>query len=106
MATTKKETTETTAVQKDPKLMTEEEAKKYWNEKVTIRLPLNPGNPDDQTVFVSVNNYTAQIMRGKDVEVPRNVAEVLRQSEEAELEAFLKRQKMSAAYEEESKKYR
>lgn len=80
--------------------------KDFWKEKVTIRLPLNPGNPDDQTVFVSVNDYTAQILRGRDVQVPRNVAAVLMQSENAAMEAFMNRQKMSAQYEQDAQRYR
>ena len=47
--------------------------------KETIRLPIT-GNGDDD-VFVSVNGYKYLIQRGKEVEVPRFVAEVLRNSE-------------------------
>lgn len=45
-------------------------------EKETIRLPIT-GNGDDD-VFVSVNGYKYLIQRGKEVEVPRFVAEVLK----------------------------
>ena len=48
-------------------------------EKEPIRLPIT-GNGDDD-VFVSVNGYKYLIQRGKEVEVPRFVAEVLRNSE-------------------------
>ncbi len=48
-------------------------------EKETIRLPIT-GNGDDD-VFVSVNGYKYLIQRGKEVEVPRFVAEVLKNSE-------------------------
>ena len=48
-------------------------------EKVTIRLPIT-GNGED-AVFVSVNGYKYLIQRGKEVEVPRFVAEVLNNSE-------------------------
>ena len=48
-------------------------------EKETIRLPIT-GNDDDD-VFVSVNGYKYLIQRGKEVEVPRFVAEVLKNSE-------------------------
>ena len=48
-------------------------------EKETIRLPIT-GNGDDD-VFVSVNGYKYLIQRGKEVEVPCFVAEVLRNSE-------------------------
>ena len=53
---------------------------------VTIRLPLTNTLKDD--VFVSVNNCTWQIQRGKTVEVPACVAEVLRHSEEMAEEAI------------------
>jgi len=78
----------------------------FWNQKVTIRLPLNPGNPDDQTQYVSVGDYRAQIQRGLDVIVPRNVAKVIEQSEEAELEAYKRRAAMSREYEHDAAKYR
>lgn len=77
----------------------------FWEEKVPIKLPLNPGNPDDQTVFVSVNDYRAQILRGKEIMVPRYVAAVLQQSEDAEMEAFMKRTQMNEEYEREASKY-
>ena len=76
----------------------------YWAEKVKITLPFDPNSPDDQSEFVSVNDKRYQIMRGEEVEVPRFVAEVLKQSQEAEKEAFLRRMKMSREYEEEAKK--
>ena len=75
----------------------------YWAEKVKITVPFDP-NSDDQSLFVSVNDKRYQIMRGEEVEVPRFVAEVLKQSQEAEKEAFLRRMKMSREYEEEAKK--
>jgi hypothetical protein len=78
----------------------------FWNQKVTIRLPLNPGNPDDQTQYVSVGDYRAQIQRGQDVMVPRNVARVIEQSEEAELEAYKRRTAMNREYEQDAAKYR
>jgi len=86
-----KETAENTEVVKDDA---------YWEEKVPVRLPLNPGNPEDQTQFVSVNDYTAQILRGVEVMVPRKVAVVLRQSEDAEMEAFINRAGLQKQYEE------
>ena len=48
-------------------------------EKETIRLRITGYGDDD--VFVSVNGYKYLIQRGKEVEVPRFVAEVLRNSE-------------------------
>lgn len=77
----------------------------YWNERVPVVLPLNPGNPEDQTLFVSVNDYSAQIKRGEEVMVPRYVAEVIKQSQEADMAAFRKRMQMSAEYEEEARRH-
>ena len=47
---------------------------------VTLRLPKTKELQDD--VFVSINNRTWLIARGQKVEVPTEVAEVLRHSEE------------------------
>lgn len=55
-------------------------------EKETIRLPIT-GNGDDD-VFVSVNGYKYLIQRGKEVEVPKFVAEVLRNSENQKAATF------------------
>ncbi len=53
----------------------------WLNEKVTIRLfKDNQKYKDD--VFVAVNGKGWQIQRGVDVQVPRYVAQVLKQSEE------------------------
>ena len=53
---------------------------------VKIRLPLTRDMKDD--VFVSVNARTWQIQRGKEIEVPECVAEVLR-NQEIQLEQAL-----------------
>ena len=53
---------------------------------VRIRLPLTRDKQTD--VFVRVNHRTWLIKRGVDVEVPECVAEVLRNSEDAELAAM------------------
>lgn len=47
--------------------------------KVKIRIPRTRKNQED--VFVSVNMDTYLIQRGKEVEVPESVAEVLRNQE-------------------------
>jgi len=47
---------------------------------VTVRIPRL--SPKQEDVFVSVNQYTAIVKRGVDVEVPDFVAEVLRHQEE------------------------
>lgn len=74
MATAKTTTTE--KVEKPDKT-----SAAYWNEKVTIHLFKDSGKYKD-AVTVGVNGKFWQIERGVDVEVPRNVAEVLRQSQE------------------------
>ena len=61
-------TTETTKTEKVAKEKT-----------VKIRLPITRDMKDD--VFVSVNARTWQIQRGKEIDVPECVAEVLRNQE-------------------------
>ena len=56
-------------------------------ELVTIKLPMTKDLKDD--VFVRVNQRTWQIQRGVKVEVPRCVAEVLENAEEAERASML-----------------
>lgn len=63
--------------------LTMEKAKK---DTVTITLQLGHDTEDDE-VFVSVNGYRYQIQRGVEVEVPRFVAEVLKNSDKQKLEA-------------------
>lgn len=59
-----------------------EEAKKT----VKIRIPRIKN--DDSDVFVSVNEKTYLIKRGEEVEVPESVAEVIRNAEAMEEEAY------------------
>lgn len=47
--------------------------------KVKIKLPLTRSERED--VFVGINGKTWLIKRGEEVEVPRNVAQVLRRKE-------------------------
>ena len=56
------------------------ENKAVKEETVRIRLPLTKKEKDD--VFVGVNGRRFQIQRGKDVEVPAYVYEVLKHQEE------------------------
>ena len=86
------------------KKTTTEQTADYWAERVPVTIPLNQGNPEDQTMFVSVNDYSAQIQRGKEVMVPRYVAKVINQSQEAEYEAFMKRMEMQRQFEEDIKR--
>ena len=53
---------------------------------VTIKLPRNRKDEDD--MFVSVNERTWLIKRGVEVEVPECVAEVIRNSELMQEEAY------------------
>lgn len=58
--------------------------------RVPYTLPLTRENAEnDRFVFVSVNDYTATIERGKEVMIPENVAQMLEQREREEMEAFL-----------------
>lgn len=51
----------------------------YLNELVTVRVPRLAGSTR-QDLFVGVNGRTWLIQRGRDVQVPRFVAEVIEQS--------------------------
>ncbi len=55
-------------------------------EKVIVRLPRNGVNDDAE--FVGVNGSTYLIPKGKPVEIPKAVAEVLRHKEEMEEVAY------------------
>ena len=52
--------------------------------KVTVRLPRNPGQNARQEEFFSVNGKNYLIKRGETVEIPEEVAEVIRNAEKAE----------------------
>ena len=53
-------------------------------QKVTVRLPRNPGQNARQEEFFSVNGRNYLIKRGESVEISEEVAEVIRNSEQAE----------------------
>lgn len=53
-------------------------------QKVTVRLPRNPGQNARQEEFFSVNGKNYLIKRGETVEIPEEVAEVIRNAEMAE----------------------
>lgn len=55
------------------------EADKIWEEKMTIQLPRAP-KTEQNFQFVAVNGRTFQVPRGKAVEVPKPVYEVLMNS--------------------------
>lgn len=54
------------------------------NRRVTVRLPKNKGSNARQEEFFSVNGKNYIIERGKTVEIPEEVAEVIRNAEKAE----------------------
>jgi hypothetical protein len=52
--------------------------------RVTVRLPRLPGQNANQEEFFSVNGKNYIIKRGETVEIPEEVAEVIRNAEKAE----------------------
>lgn len=62
------------------------EKKEVKQDLVKIRLPRKTKNDED--VFVSVNEKTWLIKRGVEVEVPKCVAELIRNSEEMQEEIY------------------
>ena len=78
-------------------------ADKYFNEKVTIRLFKDNGEYSDD-VYVGWNSRSFQIKRGVDVEVPRGVAEIIRESEEQAQAATMTMQAYAEDFETETKK--
>ena len=54
------------------------------SKKVTVRLPRLPGQNAIQEEFFSVNGKNYIIKRGETVEIPEEVAEVIRNAEKAE----------------------
>lgn len=49
-------------------------------EKVRVRVPMNPLNEDDVVVPVCINGHHYWLERGKTVEVPRTVADILEEA--------------------------
>ena len=54
------------------------------SKRVTVRLPRLPGQNANQEEFFSVNGKNYIIKRGETVEIPEEVAEVIRNAEKAE----------------------
>ena len=77
MADIKKETPKFTDSQLDN--MAKETGKEVnaTQDKVKIRIPIDPLNKHDLVVPVLINGYMWKIEKGKSVEVPENVAEIL-----------------------------
>lgn len=84
--------------------MTEEESRKYWAEPVKIKLFKDSGKYKDD-LFVAVNGKSYQIKRGVEVEVPRNVAEVIAQAQENEENNSVLFEEMSSEFQEKSKRF-
>lgn len=60
----------------------------FMNEKVRIRLPIVPGVPKQEALFVGCNNRTMVIPRGVETEIPRCMKEIIEHAEEAQMEAM------------------
>ena len=60
------------------------ETNKKTNKRVTVRLPKAKGQNAVQEEFFSVNGKNYIIKRGETVDVPKAVAEVIRNAEKAE----------------------
>ena len=56
--------------------------------KITVTLPLNRGQNANQDEFFSVNGKNYIIRRGEEVEIPEEVAEVIRNAELADAYAM------------------
>ena len=76
MADIKKETPKFTDGQLDT--MAKDAGKEVNKQaKVRIRIPIDPLNKQDKVVPVIINGYVWSIEKGKNVEVPENVADIL-----------------------------
>lgn len=49
-------------------------------QKVEIKIPVDPQNPKDLVVTVVINGYRWKIKRGEKVQVPKAVAKILEES--------------------------
>ena len=56
--------------------------------KITVVLPLNRGQNAEQFEYFSVNGKSWRIQRGVEVEIPEEVAEVIRNAEKADAYAM------------------
>ena len=50
--------------------------------KATVRIPMDPLNPDIKTCTIYHNGKSYQMLRGKDIEVPIEVKRILEESGE------------------------
>lgn len=65
-------------------------------EKVTVKIPVDPANRREGDVTVGLNGKMFKIKRGIPVEVPKGIAEILEHSEEQERIALEYIEKASA----------
>lgn len=70
---------------------------KYYNERVTVKLP-RPRGGEEKHQYVGVNGIGYLIERGKEVEVPRSVAEILERSEAIADENYEKQEALSRSF--------
>uniref|UniRef100_UPI00402525FA hypothetical protein n=1 Tax=Eubacterium sp. TaxID=142586 RepID=UPI00402525FA len=82
---------------------TKKEQLDRMNEKVTIKLFKDNGKYKDD-LTVTVNGITYQIQRGKTVEVPRYIADVIAQSERQDTQTANMLEKLVNDFNEKTKK--
>lgn len=82
---------------------TKKEQLDRMNEKVTIKLFKDNGKYKDD-LTVTVNGVTYQIQRGKTVEVPRYIADVIAQSERQDTQTANMLEKLVDDFNEKTKK--
>jgi hypothetical protein len=100
MATAK--TATETKTKKDVTEMTQEELKAYYAEPVEIRLMRDNDRYKDD-VFVSDGFKSYLIKRGETVVVPRNIAEIIQQSMDAEMESAENLDTLTSEFEDRAK---
>ncbi len=64
------------------------EAKEPVKKEKTVKIKLHRDRKDQEDLFVSVNERTFIVKRGVEVEVPESVAEVIRNAEAMQQEAY------------------
>lgn len=74
--------------------------------RVTVRLPRNPGQNACQEEFYSHNFKNYMIVRGETVEIPEEIAEVIRNGEKAEEYAMQYVDGLTKAEEEKNRSYK
>lgn len=70
---------------------------KFYNERVKVKLP-RPRGGEEKYQFVGVNGIGYLIERGKEVEVPRSVAEIIERSEAVADENFDNQDALSRSF--------